>query len=179
MVRELFTLVFSDYPGIQTIGRWAMYAGLALAVATSTAINTFFWGAGARDHDIFLFYLQIIQRSIVFSLAIIIAAILFALSRYPLRMARNTYLSSLFFSFIFLSNAAQLLIDSFAPHLYNHYVDWSECIIVAALLSVWAGSLRPERATDVSRIGFSTPHDNHLLEQLNSLNEVLGRAGHR
>src|SRR5580704_9963810 len=34
-VRELFALTFDDYPGIRTVGRWAMYCGVALSVSIS------------------------------------------------------------------------------------------------------------------------------------------------
>ncbi len=36
-VRELIALIFANYPGIRTVGRWALYAGIALSVGTSLA----------------------------------------------------------------------------------------------------------------------------------------------
>ena len=92
-VRELITLIFGSYPGIRTVGRWTIYAGLAVAIGMSLAIAKLLnnryhhrkWG---------LYYLQSAQRSILFSLAIAIVAILFVLSRYPLRLSRSTYVSS-------------------------------------------------------------------------------------
>lgn len=178
-VRELFALVFEDYPGIQTIGRWAMYAGIALSIAASVAIAGIFWRGGAGGRDGFLFYLEVVQRSVVFSLAVVISTILFALSRYPLHLERNTYLSTLFFSSLFLCDATQLLIDSLTPDLYNHFVDRSECIVIAALLSVWAVMLRPESQADGPRANPSTPGETHLMEQLDSLNAFLDSAGRR
>ncbi len=178
-VRELFALVFDDYPGIQTIGRWAMYAGIILAVVASVTIDRFFWDGGAGDRDGVLFYMEVVQRSVVFGLALVIITILFVLSRYPLHLNRNAYFSSLFFSLLFLSDAARLLIDSLAPRLYNLYVDWTECLVIAALLSVWTHLLQPERAAEISRLGLSTPGETHLLEQLESLNAFLDSAGRR
>jgi hypothetical protein len=178
-VRELFALVFDDYPGIQTIGRWAMYAGIVLSAVASAAIAGIFWRGGAGNRDSFLFYLEVVQRSVVFGLALVIITILFVLSRYPLHLNQNAYFSSLFFSLLFLSDAARLLIDSLAPRLYNLYVDWTECIVVAALLSVWTHLLRPERAAGPSRVTVSTPGETHLLAQLESLNEFLDSAGRR
>src|SRR5437762_1938363 len=43
-VRELFALVFENYPGIRTAGRWAVYTALALAGVISmfaAAANVF------------------------------------------------------------------------------------------------------------------------------------------
>lgn len=178
-VRELFALVFEDYPGIQTIGRWAMYSGIVLSGAASVAITGIFWRGGAGNDDVVLFYLEIVQRSVVFCLAVVIATILFALSRYPLHLDRNAFLSTVFFSFVFLSEAIQLLIDSLTPNLYNRDVDWPECVVSAALLSVWAALLGREPSPRVSRVRFSILGEKRLMEQLESLNVFLGRAGRR
>jgi hypothetical protein len=178
-VWELFALVFDDYPGIQTVGRWAMYAGIVLSVAASVAVARIFWQGGAGNRDAFLFYLEVLQRSVVFSLALVIATMLFVLSRYPLHLSRNTYLSSLFFSLLFLSDAARLLIDSLSPGLYNHYVDWSADAVIAALLGFWAVLLRPEPQADIPRVSPSGSEETHLLEQLDSLNAFLDSASHR
>jgi hypothetical protein len=176
VVGEIFALVFADYPGIQTIGRWVIYLGMTASVAASVVIARIFWRGGAGHRDSRLFYLEIGQRSVVFILAIVIATILFVLSRYPLHLDRNTYFSSLFFSLFFLSDAARLLIDSLTPSLYNHYVDGTESFIITAILAVWAILLQPAPATGLPRISFSTPAEAHLLEQLASLNEVMGRS---
>jgi hypothetical protein len=156
-----------------------MYSGIFLSVAASLAITRIFWRGGARNHDSFFFYLQIVQRSVVFSLAVVIATILFVLSRYPLRLDRNTYLSSVFFSLWLLSDAARRLIDGLAPHLYNDYVDWTADVVIAGLLGFWAVLLQPERETHFSRVALSTPGETRLLEQLESLNEFLDSAGRR
>src|ERR1700748_1963100 len=38
-VRELLMLTFDNYPGIRTIGRWAMYAGMGLSVTVSLVLT--------------------------------------------------------------------------------------------------------------------------------------------
>jgi hypothetical protein len=37
-VREMFALIFRDYPGLQTAGRYALYGALALSVVISLVI---------------------------------------------------------------------------------------------------------------------------------------------
>ena len=83
-VRELFSLTFYDYPGIRTVGRWVMYAGVALALTASLLLTRFFWSGAAlgRAHSR-LFYLEVSQRSIVFTLAFVILTILVFLSQVP------------------------------------------------------------------------------------------------
>jgi hypothetical protein len=179
-VRELLALVFDAYPGIETAGRWAMYTGVAIATVASLALAAIFWRGGAAGHPLsHLIYFQVWQRSVTFGLAIVIATIVFFLSKYPLHLRRNIQLSSAFFSVLFLSEALRQLIDSLAPQLYNHYVDRSESIFIALCLGSWAVLLRPETGQAPARVKFSTPQEDHLLKQLESLNQLMGRAARR
>jgi hypothetical protein len=118
------------------------------------------------------------QRSIVFSLVVAIAAVLFVLSRYPLNLGRNTYVSCGFFSLMFLIEASQLLIDSMSRVLYNHFVDAAGTILISACLLSWAFLLRPQTAP-VARVAFAGPQEDRLLEQLESLNRLMARAARR
>jgi hypothetical protein len=179
-VRELFALTFNDYPGIRSVGRWVMYAGIVLALTISLLLTGFFWSGGAsgRAHS-HLFYFEVAQRSIVFTLVFVIVTILLFLSKYPLHLSRNTLVSSVFFSFLFLSEAAQMLVDSLAPQLHIHYVDWTESIFVAMCLCCWTAMLAPETERAPVRIAFSDPRGDHLLQQLNALNQIMTRAARR
>lgn len=175
-VRELFALTFENYPGIRAVGRWAIYAGVALAIGISLAATI--WGG--RAHGISkLYYFEVAQRWVVFTLAFVIAAILWCLSRYPLHLRANTLTSSAFFSALFLGDAVRLLIDSMTPHYYNHYVDRPESVFAFVCLLVWAFLLKPEDAIAPARITFSTPREDYLLEQLTALNQVMNRAARR
>ncbi|HEY3825064.1 MAG TPA: hypothetical protein VGL82_10930 [Bryobacteraceae bacterium] len=179
-VRELFNLTFNDYPGIRTVGRWAMYATVALALGISLLITGFFWSGAAsgRAHS-HLFYFEVSQRSIVFTLSLVIAAILLVLSKYPLQLGKDMVISCACFGFLFLSDAARLLIDSLAPKLYNVYVDWTEAAAVAACLLTWAALLKPETEKVPARVKFTAPNEEHLLQQLSSLNQLLAKAARR
>jgi hypothetical protein len=176
-VRELFDLIFTNYPGIRTVGRWVMYVGVALALSVSLFLTGFFWSGGARGRaHSHVYYFEISQRSIVFALAIVIVLILASVSKYPLHLDSNTLISGAFFSVLFLSEASQLLIDSLAPRLYNLYVDWSESFFVSACLIAWASMLAPERETAPAQIRFSSPREDHLLQQLKVLNQTMTRS---
>ena len=172
-VRELLTVTFESYPGIRTVGRWAMYAGIAVAAIISLATTSYLWGGGSK---VILFYFGVAQRSIALTLAIVVVTIIFVLSKYPLHLARNIYISFGFFSALFLSDAVRLSIDSLAPALYNDYADWGEFILTALFLGGWAVLLQPQEA-QVARVAFSTPEEENLLQQLNSLNQLMTRAG--
>ncbi len=178
-VRELLSLMFQNYPGIRTVGRWAMYAGIVLSAGTSIAITRFFWHTGASGrHKWGLFYLDIAQRSIVFTLAVVIVAILFCLSKYPLHLGRNIYVTCSFVGALLLSETARLLIDGMTRALYTNFVDWTASVFFAFCLAGCAVMLQPETAK-VTRVAFPTPHEDYLLHQLNSLNDLMVRAARR
>jgi hypothetical protein len=178
-VRELFALTFHSYPGIRTVGRWATYAGVIFALVVSLLATLFFWNGGPHGRSTTLFYFEVSQRSVVFTLALVIVTILLFLSKYPLHLSRNTMASSVFFSALLLSEALRLVVDTLAPRLFNHYVDWSHSVFNAVCLIGWATMLRPELETLPAQVTFTTQREDQLLQQLNALNQMMTRAARR
>lgn len=174
-VRELFTLTFENYPGIRTTGRWAIYSGVTLAVSIS--LTATIWAGGAHGRSK-IFYFEACQRWVMFTLAVVIGAILWSLSRYPLHLRRNTLVSSICFSALFLADACRLFIDSLAIYLYNLPIDRTESVFACVCLLTWAVLLKPDEIIP-TRITFSTPREDHLLEQLSALNQMMDRAARR
>ena len=142
--------------------------------------DSHFLEQGVPGRSAGVFYVEVSQRLVVFTLAFVICAILLFLSRYPLHLSGNTLVSSACFSVLFLSDACRLLIDSLELHLYNPYVDWSEAAVISICLLGWATLLRSEVNKPVpERITFSTPREDHLLQQLNALNQMVTRSARR
>jgi hypothetical protein len=182
-VRELLAVVFHRYPGIRFVGRWGSYIGIGLALGGSVLANVLLH----RDRSFgsqHLFYLEVMQRSVIFSLALVILTVLFVLSRYPLNLSKNSFVSSAFFSAIFLSDAVRLLIDSLAIRLNNRVADWTEAGIILLCLGTWTLLLQPEpvlqRGEDDKWTKppetLNKPSEEHLLQQLDSLNRMLTRV---
>jgi len=178
-IRELFALTFHNYPGIRTVGRWGMYTGVALALGVSLLVTRFFWSGGARGRSWVLFYFEVSQRSVVFTLAFVIVTILLILSKYPLHLSGNTLVSCIFFSILFLSEALRLFVDTLAPRLFNPHADWAQAGFVAICLLGWGAMLRRETGAVPARITLSTPREDHLLHQLDALNEMMTRSARR
>lgn len=172
-VRELFALVFRKYPGIRTTGRWATYRAVGIAVISSFGIAHFFH-ANSTPHSPFLQSVELWQRSVVFSLAVVIGTILVFLSKYPLRLARNVQLSCAFFCIVFLSDAARLAIDSLTPASFNHAVDGAESVLIASCLCIWSAMLAPSGAFE-AQADTAEPslEDKRLLDQLEALNKLM------
>jgi hypothetical protein len=173
--REVFAVVFKKYPGIRSAGRMAMYWCIGFASTISLAIAV---GRPGRPETLThpLLYIELVRRSTVLTVALFILFILYALSRYPLELGRNIRVSSVLFSILFLGQATQLLIDSFSPWLYSAFVDLAADIFGAACTLVWAALLRPEPNRGPVVVKYSSEQEQHLLHQLDSLNQLLTRA---
>jgi hypothetical protein len=180
-VRELLALTFREYPGIRTAGRWAMYAGIVFSLSISLVLTYFFWSGSAagRAHSPYLYYVELIKRCVFFTLALVIVTLLVFLSRYPLHLSRNTLVSSFFFSALFLSETARLLVDSMVTLLHNPAVDWAQSGFIFICLFGWTLMLKRESRTTPPQIRFPSPREEHLLQQLNSLNQLMARASRR
>lgn len=178
-VRELLTVMFLEYPGIKTVGRWAMYAGILLSAGFSVAITKLIWSVGAAGRKTWtLFYLEIGERSIALTLVVVILAILFALSRFPLHLGKNTRLTCAFFGVLFLSQAAQLFAATMTRLLFSHAADWITDGFMTLCLGAWALALRPGEAP-TAQIVFSSPGEEDLLHRLDAFNKILSRAAGR
>src|SRR5579862_2021026 len=62
-VRELIALIFTNYPGIRTVGRWALYAGMAVSVAASALLTKLFSYTGPQPRlKLGLLYFEMAKR---------------------------------------------------------------------------------------------------------------------
>ena len=177
-VFEMFALVFHDYPGLRTAGRWAVYT----AIATSGFISAL---VGARlpegvSRNTRLLYVELVaDRSVQFSLAAIIIVLMWFLSRYPLYLDRNTYVASGFFSAIFLSQAVVKMIDALSPRLIARNADYPEVGFTALCLLGWGAMMRRWSTSAPSLPHDNKPRETELLQQLESINDILSRSGGR
>jgi hypothetical protein len=177
-VFEMFVLIFRDYPGLRTAGRWALNVALALSLIVSFSINnSAFPGESARTH--WLFDELILDRSIHFSLAVVIIILMVFLSRYPLHLERNTYVATGFFSAMFLAEAAVRLVDTLTPHLFAHKADDPELGFVTLCFLGCGIALRSAQVPVPARIPVNRPKEAELLQQLESLNDILSRSVRR
>jgi hypothetical protein len=174
--REMFELSLSAYPGIRSAARWTLYAAVAMGAAVSLAGIVLQPGRNGRAY---FYYFQIADRSIVFSLALIVLALLAFLSRYPLHLSRNTYVSCSCFSAVLILEALADLVDSFTTALYSGAADLAEVLICGASFLFWALLLRTETNTAPAKISFPRADEGELLRQLESMNQLLTRAGRR
>jgi hypothetical protein len=177
-VREMFALIFKDYPGLRTAGRWSFYGALAISVAVSIVLAGTLHATSAPKAPQLVYTLEL-DRSIGFTLTVTIGILMLFLSRYPLHLDRNTYVASGFFSAIFLAAGAVKLIDSISKDLYFDYADRAEVTFAAVCLAGWGLMLRPAEKPAAVRAVVNKPREAELLQQLESLNQILSRSSRR
>ena len=177
MVRELCRVVLERHQGLYTLGRWVMYGGVA-----TSAILTFL-SLLPRIHStlpassLVLWYALAADRGIGLGLTIFLLLMLFAVSRYPVRLSRNVLLNAfLFTAYYFAGTLATILRVVFDKPL-SQTVNSAITIVNAVCLVVWFFCLTPAgELAHVEWIHFGADYERRVVDRLDALNRVLQRA---
>ena len=180
LVRELYRLVLEDYRGLQTAGRWAMYASVVGAVGIS--IMTLIPGITpsmpqtSRAMGIVVYT----ERGIDTALALFIILLLVLLSRYPIKLRRNVRVHALIYSIFFLNGTAVVLARAVLGRRSLDTLNTVNSVINAGCVFAWlfllnrAGEEVPER-----KAGADSEQEKRLLLQLQGLNSALLRVSRK
>jgi hypothetical protein len=175
VVLELFHFTMAAYPGVETAARRVLRGVIAISALGSVALTAASWDT--RTNPSHVYYLLVINHAVQFGLALTVIALLLFLSRYPIRLPRNTYVSCYFFSAVFLVEAADSLLAALSPLLFSRLVDMAAVLILSGLLLVWTSMLRHQSEDSViSGVHFGDNDAGALLLQLESLNRTLSRV---
>ena len=179
-VREMISLSMAAYPGIRTACRWTMFGAVFVSIAVSLLVTAAFWRGMSAKRGLYYFF--IVERSVLFSLAVVIVSLLLFLSHYPLKLHHNKYVSCGFFSAVFLSQSVQQLLRTLAPKLYSPTVDTAQLVLETVCLVGWALMLRVEQSTastGTPPVNLNSPDEAALIQQLESFDKLLSRVGRR
>jgi hypothetical protein len=177
-VFEMFALIFRNYPGLRTAGRWTLYTALSASVVISLGLGWKLPRGGSRA-SVWLYYELVFDRSVHASLALIVVILMFVLSRYPLPLDRNTLVASWFFSVMFLAEAAAKLVDSISPHLFARVIDYPEVGFATLCFLGWGALMGPVSPPPITQKKGNKPRETELLQQLETLNQILSRSGRK
>lgn len=169
VVLELFSKVFKDYPGLRSLSRWVL--GLAGAIAPlGFVLNLFAPGASVFSSKT-LIRLVGFERGVDSGLVIFIAPILFFISRYPIRLPKNTLVHRAIYCIWFLGDAAVLLSASFPPRGAAYHLNNILAILQIACYLGWAVLLSKDGESRAARVfrHISLEQERSLLKQLGSL----------
>src|ERR1017187_8235390 len=177
VVRELCRVVLERHQGLYTLGRWVMYGGVALSgvLTLLSLLPRIDSTLPARSRV--LWYALAADRGIGLGLAIFLLLMIFAVSRYPVRLSRNVLLNASLFTMDYLANTlATILVVVFDKRL-GGTVNSAITILNAVCIVVWFFCLTPAgELAHVEWIHFGADYERRVLDRLDALNRVLQRA---
>jgi len=174
VVLEVYDKVLNDWKGIKSLGQWALYGSLVIAVGVSFLTLIPFWG---KEDSKLLFWVTTVERGVLTSVLLFLFLILLFLSRYPLHLRRNIIVHCVVYTIFFLGLSMTLLVRNvrgwaIMPTL-NHVVE----IISLACYGVWIIFLTKKGEERTVALKHSDPADERRrIEQLKLLNDTLLRA---
>jgi len=173
-VLELYRLVLEKHRGLYSVGRWAMYAAMAVAIFLSilSLLPHFTPATPQKSRNLGYFYA--VERGIFVTLTIFILLMLLFLSRYPITLSRNVLIHTGLYSFYFISQTlATLLFTMFGLPLV-HYANILVSAATVLCLFLWFLLLTRKGEEIQTHIPlFGAEHERRALQQLDSLNQTL------
>jgi hypothetical protein len=176
LVTELYRLVLEEYQGLQTAGRWAMYASVvgAIAISVLTLIPTIKPSMPQRSKA--MFFVVVSERGVYTALAIFIVLLLAFLSRYPIKLRRNVRVHAVAYSIFFLNGGLVTLSRSVLGMKELGTVTAVNMGLNLACLFSWLILLNPAGEILAGRKPAASEHERRLMMQLDGLNAAMMRV---
>lgn len=177
---ELYSLVLQSHKGLYTVGRWALYGALAIALLLalfSLAAPT----RGAFDQSRLIGLMLVAGRGVLLSMVLFLVLILAFLSRYPVTLGRNVIIHTIVYSAFFLSCTLAFLIRTILGFQVAQPVNLALSGIGAACAVAWAVLLGPEGERRPVRLHmvWNRSREQTLVNQLDSINAALLRVARK
>ena len=180
VVVELYSLVLERYKGLYTLGRWAMYASVVIAVLVS--VLTFLPKIAHQNSEPsrILMYEIAAERGVDLSLVIFILLIVLFLSRYPVPLSRNVVVHTGIYAVFFLSDTFVLLLRTVVGKRATDTVNLCLTILTSACAIGWWLLLSAKgEEVQVNAPHLSAGSEERILNQLDSLNATLLRVSRK
>jgi hypothetical protein len=177
LVLEIYRLVLEDYKGIYSVGRWALYVCLTLAVIASGSTLLPGWNTGNAKSPMVLFYL-VIERGVIFSMVLFILLLGLFLSSYPIRISRNIIVHTALYTVYFLSSTLMLLVQALTG--FHVSKAFNTGLVLTGILCGfgWLILLKKEEQASrvVLRYEWKPEDEERLVQQLTAINSSLLRT---
>jgi hypothetical protein len=180
VVLELYSLVLQNYKGIASMGRWAVFAGLGIAVTLSSVTLSSELAHSAQHYAVLRSY-YVVSRGLDASLVIFLLFITAFLAWFPVPLNRNVVLYSLVYALYFITGT----LTDLAINLRG-VAAWNAVYIAVNLvdllcLGVWIALLNRagESKTVVVRHTWTPQREEILVQQLAAINSSLMRSARR
>jgi hypothetical protein len=174
VILELCRLALDRHKGLYTLGKWAMYLGIAISVTLSVLSLLPRIRPSSTQRSRVIGYVLATDRGVTLTLAIFLLLMLFLLSRYPVPLSQNVILHAAVYTIFFVSNTLDVLLESvFGVRLYP-VIDAGLMGVSAICVLAWLFFLNP-RGED-SRVNiphFGPENEKRILYHLDALNATL------
>jgi hypothetical protein len=176
---ELFSLIFEKFPALASWGRRTVQIALAASVSVSVA-SVFLTSSGRLNSQV-LEAVFLAQRVVLTGLILCILAILFSLTWLRLPLPRNTIFHSAVFFLFFLSKVGFGFVFRTLGLPVRDQINVTMAIVSSLCLAAWAFLLTRDGESMEMKVGHSwnPEQGERLIQQLESLNRSLARAGQR
>lgn len=177
LVAELYRLILEGHPGIYSIGRWAMYGAVAIAVCISVLTLLPHFTPKTTQQSKYLRLEFSTDRGIDFALAIFLLLILLFLSRFPIKLSRNVLVHSGVYTVYFFINSLAVFLRT----LFGITASASTSLLLMAgscvCLVAWLVLLNPRgEQVQTNFPAISSQREKNALRQLAALNATLLRV---
>ncbi|HEY1204888.1 MAG: hypothetical protein ABSH46_06860 [Bryobacteraceae bacterium] len=180
VVLELYSLVLQNYKGIASMGRWALLAGLTLAVLLSSVTLPGELSHSAQQYKILRCYF-VVSRGLDASLVIFLLFIAAFLAWFPVPLNRNVVLYSMVYAVYFIAGALAELASNLRGTAAWNVVNLALVGMDLLCIGLWIVFLNRagEAKTVVVRHAWTPQHEELLVEQLAAINTSLMRSARR
>lgn len=180
VVLELYRLVLENHKGLYSLGRWIMYAAVAVALSISILSLLPHFNPATPQPSRLLPYFFAAERAVELSLAIFIFLILLFLSRYPVPLSRNVLVHTGLYSVYFLSGTVGMLLLSVVGYEANVKINVFFTGISSVCAFAWFFLLTRKGEEGQATLPFySAEYERRALEQLDAINATLLRVSRK
>jgi hypothetical protein len=180
IVLEMYSLAFRNYKGIESLSRWAVFAGLGIALLLSALTLPADLSNTAEQYPIIRTCLMV-QRGVSSGLVVFLLAITVFLVWFPVPVSRNFIVYTVVYAVYFLSSTLTILMRNVGGIAYAQWRNIASSCVSIACLTVWILFLNRggEAKTATVRHDWTAQREKQLIEQLAAINSTLDRTRRR
>ena len=180
VVRELYQLILMKYKGLFTLGRWAMYGSVVIAVSLSILSLLPKITPAMPQASRIMGYMLAIERGVDLSLALFILLILTFLTLYPTPLPRNVIIHAAIYSIFFISNSLGILVRTILGLRLDAVTNSFMLGVSSLCMIAWFFLLKARgEEAKMNLPWISSEHEERILEQLEAINATILRAARR
>jgi hypothetical protein len=176
-VVELYNMALEPYPGIRTLGRWALAAGLAVSGLISLASMVPDFSNPGNSQALFRHF-TVTGRALMSALAVLLVALTAFLLWYPVSLARNRVVHVFVLATYCLVKAFTLLMHNVIGQSVIRTASAVAMGLTVLCLGLWLVLLRRDGEEETVVVGHAwrRSEEDRLVSQLRGLNALAARA---